>query len=456
MSDTVQIKDTTKKLTSGKPMTLILGFALPLLAGMLFQQFYSLVDTMIVGKCLGVDALAAVGSTGSINFLINGFCMGVCNGFAIPVAQRFGAEDHKGLRKFVANSIWLSVAFATVLTIVVGVLCRQILVWMQTPGNIIDQAYSYIFIIFLAIPVTFLYNLTSGIIRSLGDSKTPVYFLVLASGLNIVLDLLFIMVLHTGVEGAAYATVISQTVSGVLCLIYMIKKFPILHFQKDEWKFDSHSASVLCGMGVPMGLQYSITAIGSVILQTAVNGLGSDAVAAVTAAQKLYMFTACPFDALGSTMATYGGQNVGAGKLHRTKEGLRAATILGAAYSVIAMVLMVLFGKYLLLLFLSAEETAILANAYHFILIQTAFFFTLGLVNIVRFLIQGMGFPIFAILAGVMEMIARTLAALFLVPNFGFTGAAFASPFAWVMADAFLIPAFFHVYKKLEKGRGQF
>lgn len=446
-------KDTMRRLTEGKPMTLILGFALPLLAGMLFQQFYSLVDTMIVGKCLGVDALAAVGSTGAINFLINGFCMGVCTGFAIPVAQRFGAKDYGSLRKFVANSIWLAVIFAAVMTVLVSVFCRQILILMQTPENILEQAYSYIFIIFLAIPVTYLYNLTSGIIRSLGDSKTPVYFLLLASVLNIILDLTFIMVLHTGVEGAAYATVISQLVSGLLCLLFMAKKFPILKLEREDLVFDSHYALALCGMGVPMGLQYSITAIGSVILQTAVNGLGSSAVAAITASQRLSMFIVCPFDALGSTMATFGGQNVGAGKLKRTRDGLKAATILGAAYSVIAFFFLIIAGKYLLLLFLSADETAILTDARSFLLFQAAFYFLLALVNIIRFLIQGMGFPIFAILAGVMEMIARTLAAFLLVPTLGFFGAALASPIAWLMADAFLVPAFFYVYRKLEQKR---
>ena len=451
MATTTSVKDTTKRLTSGKPMSLIIGFALPLLVGMLFQQFYSLVDTMIVGKFLGVNALAAVGSTGSVNFLINGFCMGVCNGFAIPVAQRFGAEDYSSLRKFVGNGIWLSVVFAAVMTVIVSAACRLILVVMQTPANIIDDAYSYIFIIFLGIPVTYLYNMTSGIIRSLGDSKTPVYFLLLASGLNIILDIVFITQFQTGVAGAAYATVISQLVSGVCCLLFMIRKFPILKLSRADLKPDKHYAMTLCGMGVPMGLQYSITAIGSVILQTAVNGLGSAAVASITAANRLSMFIVCPFDALGSTMATYGGQNVGARKLRRTKEGLKAATILGAGYSVLALAVLFFFGRFLLLLFLSPEETAILADAQMFLLLQAVFYFPLALVNIIRFLIQGMGFPIFAILAGVMEMIARTLAAFLLVPAFAFLGAAYASPIAWIMADAFLIPAFFYVYRKLER-----
>lgn len=444
-------QDTTKKLTSGKPMTLILNFSLPLLVGMLFQQFYSLVDTIIVGKCLGVEALAAVGSTGAINFLIIGFCMGVCSGFAIPVAQRFGAKDYDSLRRYVTNSIWLSILFSAVMTIVVSIFCMDILRLMQTPNNIIQQAYSYIFIIFLGIPVTYLYNLTAGIMRSLGDSKTPVYFLLLASGINILLDVVLIAGFHTGVEGAGIATVISQLIAGICCLLFMKNRFEILHMKPDDWKLNKTCMLRLCHMGIPMGLQYSITAIGSVILQTAVNTLGSAAVAAITAGQRIGMFIVCPFDALGSTMATYGGQNVGAKKMQRIKQGLGAACWLGFAYAFLSFVILYFGREYLLLLFLSPKESLILSNASMFLLIQAAFYFPLALVNIVRFLIQGMGFSIFAVLAGVMEMIARSLVAFFLVPKLGFLGACFASPLAWILADLFLIPAFFFVYHILCK-----
>lgn len=448
-------RDTTKSLTSGSPTKLIIGFALPLLVGMLFQQFYSLVDTIIVGKTLGVDALAAVGSTGSINFMIVGFAMGICSGFAIPVAQRFGAEDYKSMRKFVANSVWLSIIISVAMTVVVVALTRQILVWMNTPANIIDQAYSYIVVIFAGIPVIFLYNMTSGIMRSLGDSKTPVYFLLLASVINIALDVIFIVHIGMGVEGAGYATIISQAISGVACLIYIIFKFPLLKIERAEWHWDNSMASRLLGMGVPMGLQYSITAIGSVILQTAVNGLGSAVVASMTAANRIAMFMVTPFDALGSTMATYGGQNVGARKLERLKSGLKSAQLLGSAYSLIALAIIYFGADYLLLLFLDASETAIIADAKTFMIIQALFYIPLVAVNVFRFIIQGMGFSTFAILAGVMEMIARTAAAFTLVPWFGFLGACFASPLAWIFADAFLVPAFFATYKKLERNQSK-
>lgn len=434
-----------KDMTNGSPMKLILGFAVPLLFGLLFQQFYSMVDTIIVGHYLGVDALAAVGATGSVNFLIIGFCMGVCNGFAIPIAQEFGAGHENNLHRYVANSVWLSVLFSVIMTIAVVLLCRPILQLMRTPDNIIDGSYAYIVIIFAGIPVVYLYNMTAAIIRSLGDSRTPVFFLVMAAVLNIFLDLLFIIIIPLGVAGAAVATVISQAIAGLCCLIFMRKKFPILKLTKEEWRWNGDCVSKLCGMGIPMGLQYSITAIGSVILQSAVNRIGSDAVAAVTAGSKLSMLLMCPFDAMGSTMATYGGQNIGAGKLERVDQGLKSCTLLGLLYSVLAVAIVYAVGDKLLLLFLDAGEAAILGNAHTFISTNVLFYFPLALVNIVRFLIQGMGFSKLAVFAGAFEMLARGLAGFVLVPFFGFPAVCYANPLAWIFADIFLIPAFFYV-----------
>ena len=430
-------------------MRLILGFAVPLLFGLVFQQFYSMVDAVIVGHYLGVDSLAAVGATGSVNFLIIGFCMGVCNGFAIPIAQEFGAKHEGELKRFVANSVWLSIVFAVVITITVSLLCRPILQLLRTPVNIINGSYDYIIIIFLGIPVVFLYNMTAAILRSLGDSKTPVVFLVLAAVMNIFLDVFCIVILPMGVAGAAVATVVSQAVAGLACLIYMRKKFTILKLSREECRWNRNYVSKLCNMGIPMGLQYSITAIGSVILQSAVNGIDSNAVAAVTAGSKVSMLLVCPFDALGSTMATYGGQNVGAGDLDRVDRGLKDCTKLGFLYSLIALGAVFLFGKQLLLLFLDAEEEQIIANAYYFMRISALFYFPLALVNIVRFLIQGMGFSKLAVFAGAFEMLARGLAGFLLVPVFGFVAVCLASPLAWIFADAFLIPAFFNVRKKM-------
>ncbi len=442
--------NTTKDMTSGSTMKLILGFAVPLLMGMLFQQVYSLVDTIIVGRFLGVSALAAVGATGSINFLIVGFCQGICNGFALPVAQRFGAKDYGGLRKYVGNSSVLAVLFGGAITLITVIACRPILELTQTPSDIIDLSYNYIVVIFAGIPAIMLYNILSAYLRSLGDSVTPVIFLVISAGLNIGLDLLFIVTFKWGVFGAAFATVLSQAVSGILCLILIIKKFDILHLKRDDWKLDWDYTRYLLIMGLPMGLQYSITAIGSVILQSSVNTLGSTAVASMTAGSRISMFVVCPFDALGSTMATFGGQNVGAGRLDRLGRGLRSAVTLGAIYSALILVVLIFFGRDLILLFVNASEVTVIAQAKQFLVTNAAFYLMLALVNIVRFLIQGMGFSGFAVFAGVFEMVARALVGLVFVPIFGFTAACFASPLAWIFADCFLIPAFFHCRKKLQ------
>lgn len=444
-------KSTMQDMTSGNPSTHILKFFFPLLFGMLFQQFYNLVDTAIVGKFLGPQALAAVGSTGSVNFLVLGFCMGVCNGFAIPVAQKFGAKDDRGLRRFVANSVWLAVLFAVVMTVTVSVFCRDILVSMDTPADIIDDAYSYIVIIFLGIPVTYLYNLLSGFMRALGDSRTPLVFLIISSLLNIGFDLMAILVLHMGVAGAAGATVLAQLISGILCLLYMRRSFPVLHVRKGEWRLSGHCVARLCGMGIPMGLQYSITAIGSVILQTSVNRLGSTAVAAITSGGRLSMFLCCPFDAMGSTMATYAGQNLGAKKLSRVDRGIFACSRFALIYSVAAFVVVFFTGRYMALLFVKPEETALIQLIGTFLRWNGAFYFPLALVNIVRFTIQGLGFGKLAILAGICEMIARSVVGFFFVPRFGFIAACTASPVAWILADAFLIPAYFLVIRHLRQ-----
>ena len=441
----------TKDMTSGSPAKLIFGFAIPMFLGLLFQQFYSMVDTLIVGKFLGVNPLAGVGSTTSLNFMVLGFCMGVCNGFAIPVAQMFGAKEEHRLRRYVTNGAWLCIGLSVVLTLIVVLACRTILTVMDTPEEIFEYAYIYIVIVFAGIPCTFLYNILAGIIRSLGDSKTPVLFLAIASAINIGLDLIFVLLFGMGVEGPAIATVLAQGISGIICLFYMYRKFPVLHASRDEWKPELHYMGKLCFIGIPMGLQYSITAIGSLVLQTAVNGLGAMVVAGVTAAQKINMFISCPIESLGQTMAPYAGQNMGAGKIARIGKGLKSAVLMGWGVSIICFLIAVLFGKQLTLLFVDADETEIIAYSYQFLLFCIGGYCLLTLVNTVRFTIQGMGFSIFAILSGIMEMIARTLAALVVARKLGYIGICLAHPMAWLFADVFLIPAFFWCRKKVAK-----
>lgn len=438
-----------KDLTVGSPMKLILGFAFPMFLGLLFQQFYSLVDTMIVGKYLGVDSFAGVGSTGSLNFIVIGFCMGLCSGFSVPISQAFGAKDFLRLRKMVTNSVLLCVIFSVVFTALMLLFCRPVLTLMDTPENIFEYAYVYIFIIFAGIPCTILYNMTAAILRALGDSKSPIIFLAISSVINIGLDLLLIVVCKMGVNGAALATVISQGVSGAISVFYIKKKFGILKTEKGEWKLQGALAKQLTGVGIPMGLQYSITGIGSVILQAAVNGLGSVYVASMTAGSKINIFLACPFDALGQTMAPYAGQNIGAKKLDRVGKGLRAACIIGFIVSAVMVGVVAFFGSDMTMLFLDKKDPVIMEKSSQFLMIVSAFYCLLTLVNTVRFTIQGMGFSSLAIVAGIMEMIARAIAGMLLVPKFGYIGACFASPLAWLFADAFLIPAFFHCKKKI-------
>ncbi len=426
-------------------MKLIVGFAVPTLFGLLFQQLYSMVDTMIVGKLLGAQALAAVGATGSINFLIIGFCMGVCSGFAIPVAREMGAGEHSRMRRYVANAAYLAGAFALVMTVATCLLCRSILAAMHTPEDIFADSYRYIFIIFAGIPATYLYNLLAGVIRSLGDSRTPVYFLALSSLLNIVLDVALILWGGMGVAGAAAATVASQAVSGGACLWHVRRRFPILRIGRQERGVDKKLCGDLCAMGVPMGLQYSVTAVGSIVLQSAVNGLGSLYVAATAAGSKLYGFIACPFDAMGAAMATYCGQNVGAGKLDRLGKGIFDCSVLGFVYSLLAFGAMLAFAPECAMWFIDADEgerlPVLVGLVSRFVRVGTGFFFPLALVNIVRFSIQGMGYSVFAILSGVLEMIARAAVGHWFVPAFGYGAACFASPAAWVCADLFLLPA---------------
>lgn len=441
----------TKDLTQGRPLNLILGFAIPVLFGMLFQQFYNLVDTMIVGKILGPDALAAVGSTGSLNFMIIGFCNGVCSGFAIPMAQAFGAKDEKALKQFIGSCFWLCAVFSVIMAVATGLLCKPILRLMKTPADILEDAYRYIVIIFWGIPVTYLYNMLSGMIRSVGDSKTPVLFLGIASVLNIVLDVVLITVIPMGVAGAATATVIAQGVSGVACLFYIKKRFPILKPEGRQWRLDKRCAGKLCAMGLPMGLQYSVTAIGSVILQSAVNSLGTLYVASVTAGSKLGLIFCCPFDALGATIATYGGQNIGAGRVNRIGEGVKVCMTLGSVYSLLVFGLFFTMGDRLVLLFVDVENAQIIANARMFLVYNSLFYVPLTAVNVYRFVIQGVGYSQLAILAGVFEMAARAAVGLIFVPMVGFAAACVASPSAWVAADMFLIPAYLYCMRSLRR-----
>ena len=441
-------RNLTRDLTEGSPLKRIVLFALPMLFGVLFQQFYSFVDTAVVGRYLGAERLAAVGATGSVNFLVIGLCLGLCSGFSIPIAQAFGAKDEHEMRRCVFHAVVLSGVLSVLFAVLSTVFCKPLLRLMNTPEEIIDASASYISIIFAAIPCCVLYNMASGILRSLGDSRTPVVFLVMASLVNIVLDLLLIIVCGMDVAGAAVATAASQLLAGIGCVIVMIRRFPVLHLNREDRQFNFRLAGKMLGIGLPMGLQFSITAIGSVMVQWSVNGLGVNAVAAVSGGVKISMFFACVFDALASTMATFAGQNMGARKLDRIHQGLRCASLLGIIYCALAFGVVALFARPLLSLFIDADAAPeVMSMSIRYLTINAAFYIPLLFVNIVRLSIQGMGYTRVAMLAGLSEMIARTAVALFVVPSAGFTGACFANPAAWVMADLFLIPCYFQIMR---------
>lgn len=444
----------TKDMTHGRPLGLLLAFAVPLMLGSLFQQFYNLADTIIVGRFVGVDALAAVGSTGGLNYLVIGFVTGIASGFAIPLAQSFGAQDFHELRRYTANAVWLCIAFGAVLTVLTVLLTRRILVWTNTPADILDLADAYIRTIFAGIPFTLLYNMTSAVMRALGDSKRPLYFLLAASVLNIGLDVLFILAFDAGVFGAALATVISQAIAGLLSLGYLLHSASILHCSAEERAFSPRHCAELCRMGLPMGLQCSITAVGSVILQSAVNGLGSAVVAAQTAGSKAGQVLQVPLESLGTAMTTYTGQNLGAREMDRVDRGVRTGLGLGCVYSVASFVLLRFLDRFLIGLFLESGETAILANAQRFLFWNSVFYIPLAVLIIYRYSIQGLGYSSVAMFAGVAEMAARALVGFWLVPRLGYWAACIASPVAWLFACAFLYPAYHVVMARLRQGGG--
>ena len=441
----------TKDMTVGSPLKLILGFAIPLVFGQLFQQLYNLVDTMIVGKFLGQNALAGVGATGCLCFLILGFCGGLCAGLSIPVSQAFGAKDQRLMHCYVANSIYTSAFFAILIAVLTSVLCHPILHLLRTPADVYDHAYSYLIVIFIGIPFTVLYNMTASLLRAVGDSRTPVVFLVIASLLNILLDLVCILVFHMGTMGAALATVVSQAISGIACVIYIARRFDVLHPSGEEWTLRMQHVGRLCYMGIPMGLQLSITAVGSTILQASVNLLGSFYVAAVTAGIRISMVFMCAFDAVGTTMATFCGQNVGAKKFHRLNQGVLSGIFLCAIYCIVAFGIMNGFSNQISMLFLDKPDGQILDCIRQFVFWNSAMYIFLVFINIFRYGIQGMGFSNVAMFAGFFELAARGIVALYFVPRFGFQAVCFANPSAWIAADLFLIPAFFLVKKRLER-----
>lgn len=440
-----------KDMTVGSPTKNILKFCLPLMLGNLFQQFYNMADTIIVGQFVGKNALSAVGSVGSLNFLIIGSVTGLCSGFAIPIAQRFGAQDINGLKKYVANIVYTAVVLSAVFTVGAVLMTNPLLRLLNTPAEIYADAYDYIVIIFAGISATMLYNLLAGIVRALGDSKTPLYFLLLSSFLNIALDLLLIIVFKMGVRGAAVATVVSQLVSGVLCFIYIKRSFPILHITKQTRAFDFGYVKELLRNGLPLALQFSITAIGSVMLSSCVNNLGADIIAAVTIGGKTQLMITLPAETIGITMATYCGQNLGAGKYERIKKGVGRAVIIALVYAAVGFTVARFFGPYISLVFIDRSEMQVIELAQQYINMGSYFYPVLAVLFVLRNSIQGVGYSITAMVTGVFELAARAFMGFGFVNRLGYNAACVANPVAWIAADIFLIPAYIFIIRKVKK-----
>ena len=441
----------TKDMTQGSPLKLILQFALPLLFGNLFQQAYNMVDAAIVGQYLGSNALASVGVSSSIQFLVIGFCLGICTGFAVPVAQAFGAKDMDHLRQYIYIGFILTALIAAGVTALTASLTPQILHLLKTPDEIFHGAWQYLFIIFLGIPFTMLYNLCSGILRAVGDSRTPFLFLVLSSILNIVLDLFTIILLKWGVAGAAIATIFSQAVSGVLCLILMLRRFTYLMPTKENRVWNQAMARRLLTMGVPLGLQFSITAIGSMVMQGANNSLGTVYVSAFASAMKIKQFCMCPFDALSTGVSTFASQNYGAGQKKRIRVGLKQGVLVGVLYGAAIGLVMIFFGRYMSMLFIPRTDIKVLDASAQYVACVGSCFWMLGILNVVRLTVQGLGYSGRAIFSGVFEMFARSLMGIFAVPVFKFWGICFSDQVAWVAAICYIVPTMFYVLKRVDK-----
>lgn len=436
-----------KDMTVGNPGKIILEFTLPVFMGNLFQQFYNMADAVIVGKFVGTKALAAVGSTGTIMFLILGFVLGMTAGFTVLTAQKFGAGDMKAMRQTVAGALALSAIMSLVLTVVSMVFMKPLLHFMQTPKDIFKDAYVYIMIICAGIFAQMMYNLLASILRALGNSRVPLYFLVFAALLNIVLDLVFIIVFKMGTAGAAWATVTAQGISALLCLGYIAKNVQVLRLKKEDFRFRFHLLWIQIGIGFPMALQYSITAIGSMMVQTSLNMLGSLQVAAFTAAGKIDQIGNQAFCAMGTAMATYCAQNVGAGNVKRIREGFRSVTILGCIYSVVVGAIVAFGGKYLTYLFVSDNVGTIMGLVDTYLKCVVIFFIPLMIVNVYRNGIQGMGYGLLPMMAGVAELIGRGAAAIIAAKKHSYIGVCLASPAAWVLAGGLLLIMYFYIMK---------
>lgn len=449
MSGSTEVsKSTMHDMTAGKPSKLIIQFMIPMFLGNVFQQFYNVADSIVAGQFLGVQALAAIGSTGSLMFFVTGWMNGMSSGFAILVSQWFGAKKYDRMRHYVAMSVYLSIILSVLMT--VGFLAANvpILRMMNYSPDIMPDVTAYMGIIYAGLIVTAAYNALAAFLRALGDSRSPLYFLIISAAINVVLDIVFIVYGGMGVDGCAYATVIAQAISALLCFIYIVKRYPILHLKREDFRISFRSWGRLLALGIPMALQFSITAIGTIIVQGAVNVYGEIYMAGFSAAGKLQNIIATVFSAFGATIATYVGQNRGAGKMDRVRQGVRTTQMMIIVYSVFAMAVVLLLGRYMMWIFVSPSETEVIDVAVLYF--RTVFWCYpfLGSIFLYRNTLQGLGYGLVPMLGGVFELVARAGIVLLVAGHTSFVGVCLSDPAAWLSALIPLVPYYIYIMKK--------
>lgn len=428
-----------RELTSGNPAKMILAFAVPIALGSLFQQLYSMIDTVIVGRTLGVEAIAALGSTSYISNLIIGFMSGLTNGFAIITARHFGAGNYVKMRRSVAGTVILGLSVSAVFTVLSLAFIRPFLRILNTPEEIFETAYSYISVILLFMTAAMLYNMSAGVLRAVGDSVTPLVFLIFSSFINIGLDILFIAKLGFGVRGAAYATVISQAVSFVMCCIYICVRFPYLIPKKDELKVTLAELSELMAMGLSLALMFSIVELGSLILQRAINNFGTQTIAAHTAARKISSILMLPFSSFGSACATYCSQNLGAGRPERVGKGIKSAIAMCWIWSAVAVAVGYLFAPAIVSWIAGTDEVFIVELASRYMRVNTPFYFILAVLVVMRSSLQGLGRKTIPVASSIIEMTGKAVVAFAAAPVLGYFGVMISEPIVWFFMTVLLV-----------------
>lgn len=444
-------KEMTKDLTTGSPMKIFIMFSIPILLGNLFQQLYNMVDTIIVGQYLGEEALAAVGTTGCLMFLVLGFANGIAQGFGVMIAQAFGAGNHKQLRHFVALIVVLTILVSLILSLPTTIFSKNLLMLLNVPDNILAMADSYIKVIFAGLILTMAYNVEAGILRGVGDSKTPLYFLLLASVLNIILDFVLIVFAKMGTAGAAYATVIGQGVSAVLCFIYMYVKFPLLRLSREDFYYDWDNSRKLLSLGIPMAINYSITAIGTMILQAAINVFGSSVVASYTAASKIINLTTQTMPSLGTTSATYCGQNLGAGKYDRIYKGMRCGFILCAIVGVFGAVISLIAEPWMISMFIPNPTAEAMGYAHTYLVRACTCMIPLAWIFVYRSAMQGLNQALVPMLCGTVELVSRFLVIAIVSKPFGYSGVCWTDPVCWLVTGVMVLAAYLLWERKFKR-----